>query len=144
MSNLNITYEPDASQADREFIREAIAQYNIGRTGDAHYTPVNLFLRDSGGTIQGGLLAGIWGGWLDIAFLWVAESLRHHGYGSQLLQMAEDMARERRCRGAFLTTFSFQARPFYERFGYAVQAELPDYPPGHRFYFMRKLFDQVA
>jgi hypothetical protein len=39
----------------------------------------------------------------------------------------------------FLSTFSFQARPFYERFGYEVFGELPDYPEGHSLYFMKKM-----
>jgi len=45
-----------------------------------------------------------------------------------------------RHRGAFLDTFSFQARPFYERHGYECFGELRDHPPGHSHYFMRKLF----
>ena len=39
--------------------------------------------------------------------------------------------------GRFLTTLSFQARPFYERFGYEVFGELPDHPAGHILYIMK-------
>jgi endonuclease/exonuclease/phosphatase (EEP) superfamily protein YafD len=41
-------------------------------------------------------------------------------------------------QGFSVLTFSFQARPFYEKFGYEVFATLEDYPPGHRKYFLRK------
>jgi GNAT superfamily N-acetyltransferase len=68
----------------------------------------------------------------------VAEPPRGHGYGERLLQAAEKEARTHGCRGVFLSTFSFQARPFYERFGYEVFGELPDYPTGHAYYFMKK------
>jgi hypothetical protein len=44
----------------------------------------------------------------------------------------------RGCRGAYLDTFSYQARPFYEKLGYAVFGTLDDYPPGHQRFFMRK------
>jgi GNAT superfamily N-acetyltransferase len=81
----------------------------------------------------------VWGGWLDLTFLWVAEPLRGNGYGERLLQAAEDEARAHGCRGVFLQTLGFQARPFYERFGYEVFAELPDRPAGYASYFVRKL-----
>jgi len=46
---------------------------------------------------------------------------------------------------ALLDTFSFQARPFYERFGYQVIAELPDCPrPGIARYYMRKALGAPA
>jgi hypothetical protein len=37
-----------------------------------------------------------------------------------------------------LETLSFQARGFYERYGYSVFGELDDFPPGHRKYFLKK------
>lgn len=43
--------------------------------------------------------------------------------------------------GRFLTTHSFQARPFYERFGYEVFGELSDHPAGHILYFMKKTLE---
>ena len=51
---------------------------------------------------------------------------------------AEDEARSQGCRGVFLTTFSFQARPFYERFGYEAIADIPDYPVGHTYHVLKK------
>ena len=68
----------------------------------------------------------------------MAQPLRGQGYGSRLLLAAEEEARTQGCRGVFLSTFSFQARPFYERFGYEVFGELADYPAGHALYFMQK------
>lgn len=112
--------------------------YNIRVTGDANYSPVNLFLRDGMDTIRGGILADLWGGWLHIRFLWIDESLREQGYGSQLLKAAEEEARAKGGRNAYVETFSFQARPFYERHGYRVFGELSDYPAGHSYYFLCK------
>jgi hypothetical protein len=37
-----------------------------------------------------------------------------------------------------LSTFGFQARPFYEKMGYEVFATLEDCPVGHCEYFLRK------
>jgi hypothetical protein len=45
---------------------------------------------------------------------------------------------QRGCAHAHLDTFSYQARPFYERRGYQVFGMLQDYPPGQQRFFMEK------
>jgi GNAT superfamily N-acetyltransferase len=135
---LTLTSEPDASREDRSVVGDGVDSYNIRVTGDASYSPINLFLRDETGAIRGGILADLWGGWMHIRFLYIEESLRQQGYGSRLLKAAEEEARGKGGRNAFVETFSFQARPFYERHGYQVFGELHDYPAGHNYYFLRK------
>ena len=54
------------------------------------------------------------------------------------MEATEDEAKSQGCRGVFLSTFGFQARPFYERFGYEVIADLPDYPMGHTHHVLKK------
>jgi predicted N-acetyltransferase YhbS len=68
----------------------------------------------------------------------VAEPLRGQGYGAKLLRAAEDEARMQGCYGVFLTTFSFQAPTYYEKFGYEVVADIPDYPKGHSHHVLKK------
>lgn len=68
------------------------------------------------------------------------ETLRGSGLGASLMRRAEEEAVRRGCRGAWLDTFSFQARGFYERLGYTVFGTIQDYPPGHRRHFMQKTF----
>lgn len=46
--------------------------------------------------------------------LWVDESVRHDGYGSQLLHEIEGIAKEKGCRLILLDSFSFQAPEFYK------------------------------
>ncbi len=75
---------------------------------------------------------------MDLSLLWVAEPVRGKGQGRKLLEAAEDEARSQGCRGVFLSTFSFQARPFYERLGCEVIADVPDYPIGHTYHVPKK------
>jgi GNAT superfamily N-acetyltransferase len=61
------------------------------------------------------------------------------GLGRQMLLQAEQEAIARGCRGAWLDTYSFQARRFHERLGYAVFGILNDYPPGQKRIFLHKV-----
>jgi GNAT superfamily N-acetyltransferase len=138
MQNLRIVSEPHAGEQDTTFIREALALYNVAVTQDAYYSPLAIFLRDERGAILGGALGDIWGEWLDLTFLWVAEPLRGRGYGRRLLEAAEEEARTQGCRGVHLSTHSFPARPFYEKLGYEIVGEIPDNPAGHSLFFLKK------
>jgi len=97
-----------------------------------------LVLRDDAGGIVGGLISETNWGWLHISILAVAEHLRGQSWGSGLMNEAERIAQGRGCHHAWVDTFSFQARPFYERLGYRVFGELPDYPRGETRYFLSK------
>jgi len=88
--------------------------------------------------IQGGLWSRTMYQWLYVNLLFVPEPLRRQGFGSTLMRRAEAEAVARGCRGALVDTFSFQARPFYERLGYRVFATVEDYPPGHAYFSMQK------
>ena len=90
------------------------------------------------------IIGGLWGatgyGYLHLDLLFVPEEGRGRGMGGHLMELAEEEAIRRGCRGAWLDTFGFQARGFYQRLGYTVVGELEDCPPGHKRYFMRKVF----
>lgn len=137
--DIRIVSEPDAPQSDSDLIEDGINEYNMNVTGDRNYHPVKIFLRDEHGKIHGGLTAHIWGGWMYIDFVWLDESLRGQDYGTQLVQMAEDEARAHGCYNVYLNTFSFQARPFYEKLGYEVYGQLDNFPPGETHFYLRKV-----
>jgi GNAT superfamily N-acetyltransferase len=138
VENIRVVSDPRASAADVDFVRDGLSLFNVAATGDSYYSPLAIFLRDERDAVLGGAYGHVWGGWLDLSLLWVAEPLRGKGYGRKLLEAAEDEARSQGCRGVFLSTFSFQARPFYERFGYEVIADVPDYPIGHTYHVLKK------
>jgi GNAT superfamily N-acetyltransferase len=141
VSDLRIISEPHCSQENATFVRDSLALFNVGVTGDSYYSPLAIFLRDERDAVLGGALGHVWGGWLDLSILWVAEPFRGQGYGARLLRAAEDEARMQGCHGVFLTTFSFQAPGFYEKFGYEAVANIPDYPKGHSYYVLKKSLD---
>jgi N-acetylglutamate synthase-like GNAT family acetyltransferase len=75
---------------------------------------------------------------LYVDLLWVIDELCGRGYGHRLLTAAEDEARQRGAKNAYLDTFSFQAPTLHKQHGYQVFGQLEDFPPGHQRYFTRK------
>ena len=78
--------------------------------------------------MRGGLIGQRKGDWLSIDYLWVCETVRGEGAGSQLIKNAEGVAREKGCRHALVDTISFQALPFYQKKGYTLKTTLDDFP----------------
>jgi GNAT superfamily N-acetyltransferase len=99
---------------------------------------IKIFLRNPAGEITGGVLADCFGGWVYISLLWVEKSLRNMGYGTKLMQLVESEGVLLGCTHAHVDTFSYEARPFYEKLGYTLFATLDDYPPGYKKYFLKK------
>lgn len=122
----------------RDAIIGGLVAYNTERTGIDDHRPLILSITDAEDRLTGGLWGRTSYGWLFVELLFVPESLRGKGIGAELMLRAETEAAARGCRGAWLDTFSFQARGFYERLGYSSFGQLDDYPPGFSRYFMKK------
>lgn len=135
-----------AVEADRAFLQTQIRNLNnVVSPPHLHIRshpprPLDFFLRDAEEQIVGGLTAITYWSCLEIEELWFRADLRRHGYGHQLLALAEAEAQARGCTYAWLSTFSFQARGFYEKYGYRVIGQLTDYPPGATYFWLRKDF----
>lgn len=136
--SIELAIVPNPAAEDVRAIREAIYQYNRSKAGDQHYQALTILAHDRRGRLVGGLLGATFWRWLTVDFLWVADGLRGQGHGSRLLVAAEREACRRGCKHACLDTFSFQARDFYEKLGYAPFGVLDDFPGGHRRYFLTK------
>lgn len=133
---IELNNDPSASQIERVY--QGLTAYNRSIIPDKGYVPLLLTLLGEDGSLAGGLHCYISYGWRYINTLWVADHARSQGHGSCLMFAAEEQARRHDCRRAWVDTFSFQARKFYEKLGYAVFGELEDYPPGYQRFFMRK------
>ena len=119
-------------------IGQGIQDYNTQQAGEDRGQNLCFVLQAPDLEIVGGVIGATYWDWLYINLMWIKEELRGRGYGHRLLILAEDEARQRGARNAYLDTFSFQAPGFYERHGYQVFGELDDFPAGHQRYFLTK------
>jgi GNAT superfamily N-acetyltransferase len=96
------------------------------------------------GNIAGGLVAETQFAWLKISIMAVREDTRDQGIGSALLLAAEAEAQQRGCRYAFVDTMDYQAPAFYERLGYRIVGQIPDWDShGHAKIYLTKTLTQI-
>ena len=140
--NLTITDTPEYNL--REVLSSRLGRFNSERAGPGEWRPIAAVLHDDAGDPVGGLLGTTSYGWLFVEMLFVPDAMRGRGVGTQIMRGVEAEAAARGCRGAWLDTFEFQARGFYERLGYSVFAQLDDYPAGFSRFFMRKSWRPIG
>ncbi|QMR76009.1 GNAT family N-acetyltransferase [Enterobacter sp. RHBSTW-00175] len=137
---MHLSTTDNVTQQEKDELLTGLRAYN-GQFLDlmTFSSDIGVYVRDDKGVMLGGLIGVRKGDWLNIDFLWVSDSVRGSGVGSQIIKTAEDEARRKGCKHALVDTASFQARPFYEKLGYRLQMSLPDYPyPGMQRHYLTK------
>lgn len=136
----SIVFQPYASMDVQEIINRGIHNHASAAIGlpEQMWSTANVFLKSDDGEIMGGALGNTWGLWLYVSDVWVDPSMRGKGYATKLMTAIEQLAAQRGCLNSYLDTFSFQARPFYEKLGYKIFGTLENHPKGHSHYFLTK------
>ena len=102
-------------------------------------TPVRAVYVESGQVVAGITAAAYWGK-LHIGILWVHPDYQSKGFGSRLMDWAEERGRELGCTSALVDTMSFQAPGFYAKLGYRQFGLSEGYEGGaSRHYFEKEL-----
>jgi GNAT superfamily N-acetyltransferase len=119
-------------------IGRGVSSFNQEQAGENNFQRLCYILQGPDQEIVGGVLGEIYWNWFYVDLLWVKEDLRGQGFGSLLMERAEQEAQKRGAKNAYLDTFSFQAPDFYRKLGYQEFGQLPDFPPGSHRYFLTK------
>ena len=133
-----IIYMDKPDDAAWGVIGGGIHQYNIDRAGDGQGKILCFVLRSPDQELVGGIIGETHWDWFYINLMFIKEDLRGCGYGHRLLTLAEEEARKRGARNAYLDTFSFQAPDFYKKHGYEIFGTLQDFPAGHQRFYLKK------
>lgn len=142
-SPLTFALETSPSEATIRAIESGLNAHSSSVGLKTDWSPHWIIGRDADGAVQAGMRFVLAFDWLFVNWLWVANPWRKHGIGSQLMERAEAVAREKGCRAAYLDTFTFQAPKFYEKLGYREFGRLDDFPPGHSRVWFCKVFRQI-
>ena len=133
---IEILDEPE--QALIDFLDMKIAEFNWANWEVSERKPLAIQIKDDNGNVIAGSSARTFGNWLLINTLWVDESLRGKQVGAKILIELERAAKARGCTLSMLDTLNFQAKPFYEKYGYITKWVQEDYPKTGCKYFMVK------
>ncbi|MEU6483477.1 GNAT family N-acetyltransferase [Streptomyces sp. NPDC046887] len=107
---------------------------------DAEEAEVSVRAEDASGALVGGLTASTWGTLGSIHMLWVDPAHRASGLGGRLMAAAEEEAARRGCTVMEVSSYTFQAPPFYRRLGYTETGRIEGVPGGHAdVYFTKPL-----
>lgn len=134
---IQVVEQPDQKLMD--YFEHQIEQFNLARWEVKKKIPLAIKIEAEDGSIVAGASAKTFGSWLLIDNIWVSESLRGQDVGTKILEHLHEAARKRGCLYALLDTLNFQARGFYEKFGYTVQWTQNEYPKTGSKHFMTKV-----
>lgn len=139
---MNIEVTTNANAEDARTISQGIISFNEATIPDLEPLDKEVkfftFARNEANEVVGGIRATCYWNTLHIELLWLDESCRGKGVGSDLIHAAETFAKEKGCEKAFVETTSWQAKPFYQKNGYEHIATLNDRPKGHASHYLTK------
>lgn len=139
MTEYSITVSDPADKALNECILQRLNRFNTDITGFAHGN-FSVCLQGKDGDIAGGAICYFYGKDCFVTHTWIKETLRGRGYGRKIMREAEKQAQKNNCNRITLSTWDFQARPFYEATGYRCIAEIKEHVGTYSLYYMRKVF----
>ncbi|TPH15589.1 GNAT family N-acetyltransferase [Litorilituus lipolyticus] len=140
MATLAIEIEEVENDDLTQFLSSKIRAFNAAHWQETKKQPLLVSIKDNAGEVVAGACAKTFGHWLMIETLWVSESLRGEGWGSKILEKLEQKAKVKGCQFSLLDTLEFQAKTFYEKYGYQVQWTQEQYPiKGAKFFMVKAL-----
>ena len=119
----------DANQVSDQ-IRSKLSAHNVAVSDIHNEEKIVLAGKNSDDDLIAGVSATLWGGCVEIDYIWVTEKLRGSGVGSRLLKRLENVVKAKGCRKIILDTYSFQAPEFYTRQGYKEFQAIEGYSDG--------------
>jgi ribosomal protein S18 acetylase RimI-like enzyme len=135
---MTIDFSIDESSDTFQALLEGMKAFNKAAVGVGGAQKFNVALREENGHIVGGVAATLAADSLYLDVVWNDDSVRGQGHGRAMMEKIEAEGRRRGAHYAWLYTMSWQARPFYEKLGYACVGEMPFLDGRHRQYVMWK------
>ena len=115
--NARLSMGAGDAELDAQLSRELDA-HNVAASGLDDQREFTVKVEGDDGQLLAGLSGWTWGTCAGIAMVWVREDARGSGWGARLLGAAEQEARRHGCRRLTVSSFTFQAPGFYERYGF--------------------------
>ncbi|MGV1752192.1 GNAT family N-acetyltransferase [Agrobacterium sp. CG674] len=133
-----ITISDGPDKESETAILAALKSYNVDRFGPSDWRELVIALRNDEGSVIGGLSGHTARGWLYTSLLFIPEDMRGQGLGPRLLAMAEDEARKRGCKGAYIDTMNPDALAIYQTCGYEIFGQIEGFTETAALTYLKK------
>ena len=131
-------FEANPQHHDIQILYDGLKAHMLAKRDLKPIDFFGYFIKDENGNIAGGCNGCFMYGCLVVDTLWVADALRGHGWGTQLMQSAQQLGVENACRFITVNTMDWEALDFYKKLGFYVEFERQGYDKDSVFYFLRK------
>ncbi|TQV72117.1 GNAT family N-acetyltransferase [Aliikangiella marina] len=132
-------YNEENSEIFETLVSE-LRQFNMSHMDNEKSKPLSVIATDDIGKIIGGVSGRTIYNQLLIEILWISESARGSGLGTNLMLRAESEAKARGCIAAQVDTLSFQAPKFYQKLGFEIVGKVADIPNSPERFFLVKRY----
>lgn len=132
-------YNEENSEIFETLVSE-LRQFNMSHMDNEKSKPLSVIATDDIGKIIAGVSGRTIYNQLLIEILWVSESARGSGLGTNLMLRAESEAKARGCIAAQVDTLSFQAPKFYQKLGFEIVGKVADIPNSPERFFLVKRY----
>jgi RimJ/RimL family protein N-acetyltransferase len=135
--NLTISYGRALTDHELKYVENRFSEiaYQLRQMPPIESFCINLYNeRQLTATVYGSIYYGC----MHIDTIFVDESLRGKGYGRELMDKAENLARDKGCSFITITTMDWEARGFYEKLGYQFEYERGGYMNDAVLYGLKK------
>lgn len=145
MENINILYQEELEPAHKKLILEGLNQNarlekDLGKNNGSFA----FIIQNEKQKFLGGIQGFYYYGCFYIDLLFVINEARGKGYGSQLMQKAEELAKTRECLFMAVNTMDFEAKPFYEKHGFEIEFTRNGFEKNSEMYFFRKPIQKIS
>jgi ribosomal protein S18 acetylase RimI-like enzyme len=138
MVNHQLTVLWNPSHEETKAISDGLTRFGMQAIGGEASESLAVLLKARSGEVIGGATGRAILGHFHLDQLWVTSALREMGHGSTILKRITQEAYKLGCREIRLDTMNPRSVPFYEKHGFEVLAEIPEYLPGFKRIFYRK------
>lgn len=135
--------EIDAIASDLTIISNGVFTFGRSQAFDSDSQPIACFLREADIVIAGATGRTEYRR-LFVNYLWVQETVRGQGLGTEALRRIEVAAAERGCQDALIETLDDGNAALYQALGYRSVATIPRYVGRFTRHIMVKLLAPVA
>ncbi len=138
MSEYRLVYQESIPKDLEELLFVGLNTNAFAKKAMSAVRTVAIFHKNTEGKLLGGLTGFSLFGCLHVDLLWVDDSMRGRGLGTQLMQAAEKAAKDRSCTFTTVNTMDWEALPFYQKLGYEIEFVRTGFEKQSTMYFLRK------